>query len=98
MSEEAACALLFSGRGDVEPVHVDPDWGRIQRELARTGVALELPHAEYADGCAVACIPSISFDRFCKRRRQYTVSRNVVNSVGHKAGGSMEVDWLVPAM
>lgn len=54
MSEEAAYALLFPGRGDAGPVHADPDWARVHRELARTGVTLKLLHAEYADGCALA--------------------------------------------
>lgn len=47
MSEEAAYALLFPGRGDAGPVHADPDWARVHRELARTGVTLKLLHAEY---------------------------------------------------
>ena len=42
--------------------------------------------------------PSMSYDRFCKRYRQYTVSRNVVSRVGHKAGRNMEVDWSGPTM
>ncbi len=41
MSEEAAYALLFPGRGDAGPVHADPDWARVLRELARTGVTPE---------------------------------------------------------
>lgn len=40
----------------------------------------------------------MSYDRFCKRHRQYTVSRNVVSRVGHKAGRNMEVDWSGPTM
>ena len=98
MSEEAAYALLFPGRGDAGPVRADPDWARVHRELARTGVTLKLLHAEYADGCAEAGAPSMSYDRFCKRYRQYTVSRNVVSRVGHKAGRNMEVDWSGPTM
>lgn len=62
MSEEAAYALLFPGRGDAGPVHADPDWARVHRELARTGVTLKLLHAEYADGCAEAGAPSMSYD------------------------------------
>lgn len=98
MSEEAAYALLFPGRGDAGPVHADPDWARVHRELAKTGVMLKLLHAEYADGCAEAGAPSMSYDRFCKRYRQYTVSRNVVSRVWHKAGRNMEVDWSGPTM
>lgn len=88
MSEEAAYALLFPGRGDAGPVHADPDWARVHRELARTGVTLKLLHAEYADGCAEAGAPSMSYDRFCKRYRQYTVSRNVVSQ--RRAQGGQE--------
>lgn len=92
MSEEAVYALLFPGRGDAGPAYADPGWARVHRELAKTSVALKLLHAEYADGCAEAGAPSMSYDRFCKRHRQYTVSRNVVGRVGHKAGRNMDVD------
>lgn len=92
MSEEADYALLFPGRGDAGPAYADPDWTRVHRELAKTGVTLKLLHAEYADGCAEAGAPSMSYDRFCKHYRQHTVSRNVVSRVGHKAGRNMEVD------
>ena len=40
----------------------------------------------------------MSYDRFCKRYRQFTVSRNVVSRVGRKAGRNMEVDWSGPTM
>lgn len=40
----------------------------------------------------------MSYDRFCKRYRQFTVSRNVVSWVGRKAGRNMEVDWSGPTM
>lgn len=67
MSEEAAYALLFPGRDDAGPVHADPDWARVHRELAKTGVTLKLLHAEYAGGCTEAGAPSMSYDRLCKR-------------------------------
>lgn len=40
----------------------------------------------------------MSYDRLCKRYRQFTVSRNVVSWVGRKAGRNMEVDWSGPTM
>lgn len=41
MSEEAAYALLFPGRGDAGPVHADPDWERPRagRAVPRQGRA-----------------------------------------------------------
>lgn len=56
-SEEATCARLFPDRGDAGPVHAGPDWARVHRELAKTGVTLKLLHAEYADGRAEAGAP-----------------------------------------
>lgn len=41
MSEEAAYALLFPGRGDAGPVHADPDWARGlgRRDLRDSGAS-----------------------------------------------------------
>ena len=51
-SDEEVCALLFPDRNVREDVYADPDWERVHRELARTGVTLKLLHAEYVDSCA----------------------------------------------
>lgn len=59
MSEEAAYALLFPGKGDAGPAYTGPDWARVHRGLAKTGVTLKLLHAEYADGCVEAEAPSL---------------------------------------
>ena len=40
----------------------------------------------------------MSYDRFCKRYRRFTVGKQVVSRVGHKAGRVMEVDWAGPTM
>ena len=56
MSEEAAYALLFPGRGERESVYEQPDWARVHRELARVGVTLRILHGEYADECAVSFV------------------------------------------
>ncbi len=66
----------------------------MHRELARTGATLKLLHSEYAE--AAAGEPAMSYDRFCKRYGEFTVRRNVVSRVGHKAGRNMEVDWSGP--
>ena len=42
--------------------------------------------------------PFMSYDRFCKRYREFTVRKQVVSRVGHKAGRIMEVDWAGPTM
>ena len=40
----------------------------------------------------------MSYDRFCKRYRSFTVHKQVASRVGHKAGRIMEVDWAGPTM
>ncbi len=40
----------------------------------------------------------MSYGRFCKRYRQFTVSGKFVSRVGRKAGRNVEVDWSYPTM
>lgn len=70
----------------------------MHRELARTDVTLKLLHSEHAEAAAAAGEPAMSYDRFCKRYGEFTVRRNVVSRLGHKAGRNMEVDWSGPTM
>lgn len=98
MGDAEAYALLFPGRSHDGPVYPDPDWERVHSELAREGVTLKRLHAEYRDACADRGEPSMSYDRFCKRYREFTVRKQVVSRVGHKAGRITEVDWAGPTM
>lgn len=98
MSDSEAYALLFPERVHDGPVYADPDWEHVHRELARVGVTLKRLHAEYRDEQRSKGGPFMSYDRFCKRYREFTVSKQVVSRVGHKAGRIMEVDWAGPTM
>ena len=98
MSDAEAYALLFPERVHEGPAYPDPDWERVHRELARVGVTLKRLHAEYRDEARAKGEPSMSYDRFCKRYREFTVRRQVVSRVGHKAGRVLEVDWAGPTM
>lgn len=89
---------LFPERRPPEPVYGDPDWEHVHRELAKTGVTLKLLHAEYSDAQRSKGLPAMGYDRFCKRYQGFTVSKQVVSRVGHKAGRTMEVDWSGPTM
>ena len=40
----------------------------------------------------------MSYDRFYRRCREFTVRAQVTNRVGHKAGRITEVDWAGPTM
>ena len=98
MSDAEAYALLFPERVHDGPVYADPDWDRVHRELARVGVTLKRLHEEYRDGQRSKGEPFMSYDRFCKRYREFTVRRQVASRVGHKAGRILEVDWAGPTM
>ena len=45
MSDEAVYRLLFPERNRHEPAYALPDWERVHKELAKTGVTLKLLHA-----------------------------------------------------
>lgn len=40
----------------------------------------------------------MSYDRFCKRHREFAARTQVVSRVGREAGRTMEVDWAGPTM
>ena len=92
MSDAEACAALFPEKVRDRDVCPDPDWERVYRELARVGVTLKRLHGECRDGQRSKGGPFMPCDRFCKRCRGFTVRKQVVGRVGHRAGGILEVD------
>ena len=98
MSDAEVYAALFPEKVRDRDVYPDPDWDRVHRELARVGVTLKRLHEEYRDGQRPKGEPLMSYDRFRKRHREFTVGRQVVSRVGHKAGRVLEVDWAGPTM
>lgn len=98
LTDDAAYALLFPEKTPAGPVFEDPDWGRVHKELVMAGVTPKLLYFEYKDDCISEGKSYMSYDRCCKRYRDFTVRSNVVSRVGHKAGRNMEVDWSGPMM
>ncbi|MBM6816831.1 transposase [Olsenella uli] len=98
MPDAGACAALFPEKVRDRDVCPDPDWERAHRELARVGVTLKRPHEECRDGRRSKGEPFMSCDRLRERCRGFAARRQVVGSVGHRAGGILEVDWAGPTM
>lgn len=98
MSDAEVYAALFPEKVRDRDVYPDPDWERVHSELARVGVTLKRLHEEYRDGQRSKGEPFMSYDRFCKRYREFTVRKQVVSRVGHRAGRILEVDWAGPTM
>ena len=40
----------------------------------------------------------MGYDRFCRNYQQYVLVSRAASRVGHKAGGTVEVDWSGPTM
>ena len=59
MTDSEVYGRLFPDKAPAGPVYPDPDWGRVHRELARTGVTLKLLHSEYAEAAAAAGEPAM---------------------------------------
>ena len=98
VSDAEVYSALFPEKVRDRDVYPDPDWERVHRELARVGVTLKRLHEEYRDGQRSKGDPFMSYDRFCKRYREFTVRRQVAGRVGHKAGRILEVDWAGPTV
>lgn len=86
MSEEAAYALLFPGRGDAGPAYADPDWARVHRELAKTGVMLHPVQEEglAPRGSATECMPTPSWTGSCTTRSGSTWARQTCGSAADR--------------
>ena len=98
LSDRKVYDRLFPERAHGGAVYPDPDWERIHRELARDGVTLKRPRAEYRDACSARGESSMGYDRFRERYREFTVRKSVVSRVGHKAGRIMEAGRAGPTM
>lgn len=82
-------AALFPNKVHDRAVNADPDWKRVDRELARVGVTPKGIHAEHRDETSVKGEPFMSYDRF----RRSTVRKQATSHVGLEAGRMMKVDW-----
>ena len=94
-SDEDVYGLLFPGRGEHESIYVQPDWGRVHKELSRTGVTLKLLHGEYQDMVAMSGM-AMSYDRFCKSYEKWTRVQGVSSRVARKAARQVEAGLVRP--
>lgn len=97
-TDDQVYELLFPERNEQVSVYEQPDWIVVHKELARVGVTLKLLHQEYKDRCAVAGLPAMGYDRFCKTYQHHVLVSGAASRVSHKAGQTVEVDWSGPTM
>jgi len=98
LSDERISQLLFGERSDQGDVRKRPDFERIHRELAKSGVTLTLLWHEYCAECkAVGDIPFM-YTQFCKYYREFAVTSKATMHIDHKPGEKLEVDWAGKTM
>jgi transposase len=88
---EPAAALYPPGSG--RPAYKMPDCAHIHREMAKSGVTLQLLWFEYCDHCRDAGETPYQLTQFKKLYRDFVVRSKATMHIERKPGEIMEVDW-----
>ena len=92
LSDSELSAKLFPPLG-VGLGYKIPDYEFIHRELAKSGVTLQLLWFEYCDKCRDAGEIPYQLTQFKKYYRDYVVKTKATMHINRKPGEIMEVDW-----
>jgi transposase len=79
--------------GASQPSYKMPDYEQVHREMAKSGVTLQLLWMEYCDRCRAANEVPYQLTQFKKYYREYVVKNKATMRINHKPGEIMEVDW-----
>ena len=85
--------ILFPTRSVAMPLHVEPDFQYIHRELAKPGVNLTLLWTEYCNRCEQDRTTPYMYTQFCERYRHWARLTKATMRIQHKPGDVMQVDW-----
>lgn len=89
--------LLFGARAAVR-VRKEPDYERVHKELAKSGVTLNLLWSEYCEACRLEGSIPFMYTQFCHYYQQFALSTKATMRIAHKPGERMEVDWAGTTM
>lgn len=84
--------LLF-GELTFPPLRKRPDYERIHRDMAKSGVTLSLLWNEYCEECARSGELPLMYTQFCLYYREYAQKTKATMHIDRKPGDQMEVDW-----
>lgn len=98
MAENELYHLLFPDKHLNEEVFEKCDMEYVHTELGKIGVTLKLLHAEYLDECSRKEAIPMSYSKFCRDYRNYTIQGKFTSHIVHKPGEKIEVDWSGPTM
>jgi transposase len=91
LSDKELAHRLYSQDG--ESVYTMPDYEYVHKEMAKSGVTLQLLWFEYSDKCRDAGQVPYQFTQFKKYYRDYVLKSKATMHINHKPGEIMEVDW-----
>jgi len=92
ISDKELSARLYP-QGEGKPIYTMPDYDWVHREMAKTGVTLQLLWMEYSDKCHISGLLPYQFTQFKKYYRDYMVKTKATMHIQRKPGEVMEVDW-----
>jgi transposase len=70
-----------------------PDFERVHKELAKSGVTMTLLWDEYCRECQGGEEIPYQYSQFCRLYRKYAVQSKATMHISRKPGERMEVDW-----
>lgn len=98
MAESTLYHLLFPEKHAYKNAFATIDMEYVHKELGKIGVTLKLLHAEYLYECRCKEALPMSYSKFCRDYRNYTVQGKFTSHIVHKPGERIEVDWSGPTM
>lgn len=92
LSDRDLTARLFPPESD-KPGYKMPDYEYVHREMAKSGVTLQLLWFEYCDQCREHGEIPYQLTQFKKYYRDFVVKTKATMHIDRKPGEIMEVDW-----
>lgn len=81
------------GQTSMPPLRRRPDYERVHREMAKSGVTLSLLWNEYCEECRLAGDLPLMYTQFCLHYREFAQKTKATMHINRKPGDQMEVDW-----
>ncbi len=98
VSDKELYKMFFPDRNVQDEGIGEVDYGKVHRELLRTGVTLTLLHEEYTNKCKENGLIPIGYESFTKGYASFVGKKGFANHLTHKPGDRIEVDWAGPTL
>jgi transposase len=85
--------MMYPGKSSGKPNVKTPDFERIHKELAHSGVTMTLLWDEYCRACREGGEIPYQYSQYCKMYRKYATVTKATMHINRKPGEQMETDW-----